>query len=335
MSLNKITNVDSENVAVLHSNPSGSGGSANSFQARIEYMFESISKDVSSSKKENEAINKHMKKIENDLTTGFITIKNEVTKLRKECNSLKKKNAQLTQRLENVNSLFDEIHYFVKFNKIRILNVPYKENENPLNLISVISNKIGFHFDYSKFDGCFRILNRVSNRHPVIILNFIKNSDMREFINLAKSKRDLLKSSMFQDISEDNQTSVLIFEEMGKHSYRLFKRGRDLKKLGKLKHIWYNNGRVLARKEDGSKVVLIKSYTDFMVFDSDNRRARDTSESNEEETDVEVAYDTDKSTLSQQSIVKLDRKRKFKHVKSHRIETFLKPKKPASDAKNE
>lgn len=64
MSLNKITNVDSEKVAVLHLNPSGSGGSANSFQARIEYMFESISKDVSSSKKENEAIKKHMKKIE-------------------------------------------------------------------------------------------------------------------------------------------------------------------------------------------------------------------------------------------------------------------------------
>ncbi|CAH1962501.1 unnamed protein product [Acanthoscelides obtectus] len=89
-------------------------------------------------------------------------------------------------------------------------------------------------------------------------------------------KRSKVLEQMVGDLSKDNQMlrkdvdglkltlnkeeskRIFVDEELTKETYQLFKHSRQLKGVG-YKYVWHREGKILARKNDGSDIIFIRN----------------------------------------------------------------------------
>lgn len=80
----------------------------------------------------------------------------------------------------------------------------------------------------------------------------------RNFLQLRRSKRDIYPGDI--GISQKSRRPIRISEHLTKANQELLYQARSLRGNNKYKYIWSNNGQVLARKEDRSRVIRIRDF---------------------------------------------------------------------------
>lgn len=103
-------------------------------------------------------------------------------------------------------------------------------------------------------------------------------------------------------------------ENLDKLTYNLFKRGRILKKEGKIIHIWHRNGKIFVRNNEGSKTMLIRNEDFCSITGIKNDNGVDSlvsSAVNSELNNLEI------NRLSSKSMLKKSFKKKHKNSRYH------------------
>lgn len=144
----------------------------------------------------------------NILINKLELLTNEILQLRKDFNNmdkkindnfkkhdvdidhLKKENIKLKRKVTSLEQLCNENCQYGRYNGIKLINIPEKEDENVMNIIKEISNSIGFQFEERMVDSCYRI--QTKNLGGPIIIKFIRNLDKLEFLKMKKARKIFL-----------------------------------------------------------------------------------------------------------------------------------------------
>lgn len=100
----------------------------------------------------------------------------------------------------------------------------------------------------------------------------------RNFLQIRRTRRDIYPSDI--GISQKSRRPLRISEHLTKANQELLYQARSLRGNRKFKYIWSNNGQILARKEDRSKVIRIRDFVqlnELLSRPSDNSYDNDTS----------------------------------------------------------
>ncbi|CAG9761287.1 unnamed protein product [Ceutorhynchus assimilis] len=200
----------------------------------------------------------------------------ELREIRKSMDFL---NEMYEEEKKRSNVLVDMVNEISKENNVlkqevnqlkTILNVREQDNiKNNICVSGLIASEDDKDSTATNLSKLFNALNAPVSEAVLSNLNYLntKNSGIKVIVTLpttelkklilearAKKGKLTLRNCGLGEAS----TPIFISEDLTKQTYALFKRAKLLKEHG-YKYIWYRNGNVLARKDDGQPVVAIKN----------------------------------------------------------------------------
>ncbi|XP_055604597.1 uncharacterized protein LOC129752839 [Uranotaenia lowii] len=190
-----------------------------------------------------------------ELRTTTETLMDEQQQLRKE-------NYELRQMLEKNEAETNQIKQEKLLKSFEISNIPVSSDEDLLNIASKICESFGVNLEATDVKEIFRAPSNSSlkSQIPPSIIVKLKSREKKESIMAGKrNSRDLSTRVLGMPNKYPKEYNVYINESMTKRYRYLFKLARDQKRDGKLKYVWFRNGRLLARKTEKSKVKEITS----------------------------------------------------------------------------
>lgn len=200
--------------------------------------------------------------IENSL--AFVTTQNE--ELKKKIELLENKAIEDRKYIAILEDKIEHMQQDSRKSNFEIKNVPTRPNESKsdlLDLVTCLSNTIGCEIQKSDIKDIYRVRgkNESTKNTPIVVetsSTLLKNEvlKMSKAYNI-KHKTKLRAQHLGFRTSED--TPIFINDHLTAKGARLHFLARDLIKHKLYKYCWTAYGKVYLRKNDDSRVILIRS----------------------------------------------------------------------------
>lgn len=196
-----------------------------------------------------------------DKITDFEDLLKTLKDLHKLTEDLRSENKHLKEQVSSLNSKLNSMEQHMKSNIIEIQDIPESKDENLFKVIDCIGSFIGHPLKKEKIDNIIRVPTRVLSKPKHIIVKFLSKLDKDEFMAKAKNKRLQMNNRCLSIDGISNK--FFINEHLTTANKILHKRVRDAAKEHKYKFVWVQNGSILVRKDDRSKIIQISSEVDI------------------------------------------------------------------------
>lgn len=146
-------------------------------------------------------------------------------------------------------------HYFDQLalqNEIEIVALPQTPNENLIKLfLQICSVLLDVQMEKTSIINCFRTPQRY-NDIPNIVIKLKDNATKKAVLKNRKGK-------YFSTISLGILPGKIFYinERLTQYYSNLYKSAKDLKKRGKIKDVWVDGGRILVRKNDVTRILIL------------------------------------------------------------------------------
>lgn len=148
---------------------------------------------------------------------------------------------------------------------LEIRNVPKKSQESREELIQMaisLSKSIHFPLNDRDINDIHRVKSKGAvEKKPTIIVEFRSCNLKIDFLKKVKDfnlKNKTRLQAKHLGFTSNEDTPIFVTEHLTSKGARLFFLARDLKRAQKVKYCWTSMGKVLVRKDDTSKIVLIQ-----------------------------------------------------------------------------
>lgn len=160
---------------------------------------------------------------------------------------------------------------FSRLNNLEISGVPVASGENLHTILNLVCVKVGVSLDERDVDRIHRVRRfdaaansaagqQQPSRHPAIIVRFTRRVCKDRVLAAMRARRVLTSA----DLGLSGPTSNIY---MGDHltpaNKLLLRRARELKTVLGYQYLWIRDGKILMRKSDKSKVILIAKSEDL------------------------------------------------------------------------
>jgi len=180
----------------------------------------------------------------------------EMNHLRTENNKLKIENTRLANDILDIKQKLDTFEQANMGIGIEITGIPKMENENCINTVKQIAEKLNISITITEASR----LNSTNNK-PSIIIAKLETSEMRK--NLIKiNKLQKLNANMLSK-NWNKENKIYINERLTKEKRILYSKTRAAGKERNYKFIWISNADILIRKDENSKITRIRSINDI------------------------------------------------------------------------
>lgn len=177
--------------------------------------------------------------------------------------TLTTENARLTKENEDLKMRMNHAEQYSRMNCVEIRGVPEPRQENIMSTIGAVARAVNFNLEESMVDACHRLQG--DQRHPTeprsIILKFVSRLQKDRFVEARKVRRTL--STRDLDPASSIAKPIYINESLSPYNRVLFGRCREFKKENGIKFLWFKNGKIRMRREEGSKVYIISTVSDL------------------------------------------------------------------------
>lgn len=183
-------------------------------------------------------------------------------KLRQDLDSAKDSISALENELQQRDQL-------ARMNNVEISGIPIATGENLSTLLRAISNKVGYSLDDRDVDGVTRVrrfeassasVESSVSRPPAIIVKFARRLCKDKFLAAVRSRRGLTTADV--DLSGPS-LNVYVSDHLTPRNKQLLKRARQIKAELNYSYLWVRDCKILMRKNERSKVVVIKNDADI------------------------------------------------------------------------
>ncbi|XP_044760272.1 uncharacterized protein LOC123317728 [Coccinella septempunctata] len=185
----------------------------------------------------------------------FESMNSRLQKHDAELKNLRDGNAELRREM---NGLQQQL----KSKNLDIIGVPEKKNENILTIVENIASKLGISDVRNFIEGCYRIHFMPKNdaRSRPIVIDFKSKSYRDAFLRAYKGNKEKIRTS---DIGFDGtEKTIYVNESLSPYYRKLFNTTRQFCRENSYKYCWIQDGRLLVRKDDSSKISHIASEDD-------------------------------------------------------------------------
>lgn len=191
--------------------------------------------------------------------------------------SLEHKSSSHELRIKELEYALEEQTRKSVLNVLEIRNVPHKEKETQtelLNIVNTVFTEISAEVSTSEIQDIRRLPSKTEKKTILVTLNSVilkRKILMSAKAYNTKNKKNKLNSSIVN--SDSPSEPLYVDEHLTPKAKRLYYLGRQLSKSGEFKYCWTSNGRVLLRKEDGSKTVMITEESQIENLKVNNAQA--------------------------------------------------------------
>lgn len=203
-----------------------------------------------------------------DQRQQLLTCLNQQQELQGRVVKLEKENVTLKQKM-------NDLEQYGRKNSIEIHGVPYPKKtsmglqpkENIIEVVHRIGIAIGFKFEPYTIDACHRLRSAKGKagtnpeKPPGIILKFTRRMDKEEFLRIKKTRPQL--STRHVKGYEHVDQPIYIGDSLTQYNRFLLSKAKAFAKNENMKYTWFNNGKILMRKNEGSRVFVIASEEDL------------------------------------------------------------------------
>lgn len=273
-------------------------------------------------KADNQGLSNNISGLKSEIKSDINSLRNDLKILNVKNATLNKKHSLFERKISYLNTLMIEYEQASYANKIRLSNIPFSETEDIFSLIKIIGEFIGCTVVESDIDFSYRLKLKRLMPLPPIIIKFVRKEMKNKFFSLFWAKKESINTNLFFATKLDNPKKIYISEDMGRETYKLFRRGRELQRRGVIRFIWTRQGKIFIKKEEDSQPMLIRNGNDFVQF------GYDIATDLEECSSFATGDETETDEVLTHQIGKPSKKRKFKRSQSCKISEFLKPSLP-------
>ncbi|KAG8293420.1 polycystic kidney disease protein 1-like [Homalodisca vitripennis] len=169
---------------------------------------------------------------------------------------LKVEISQLQRELEQVKQELCDVQQYSRKNTVDIQGVPENKSENVFEVVKAVAKVLRFDLKPEMIDAVHRLAGGSGASRPRgIILKFVRRGDCDELLRVAKVKRGFPASEL--DFSSENK--VFVNPSLSKAFRELLYHAKCAAREGRVRFVWYSNGKVLVRKRDGQPAIHITS----------------------------------------------------------------------------
>lgn len=198
-----------------------------------------------------------------DKISDFEVIVNKLSDKIATIEKLTKENNDLKITVKNLTSRLDIVEQQLRVNNVEIQGVPEKNNENIIDLVKFIGEKIEYSLDCSDIDSAYRgTVPQNSKKIKPIIIKFSNKHKRDSFLSaskLARSKSQNNGGIILENIGQN----IYINEHLTIHSKILLYKTKEMAKNSSYKYVWVRNGTIFTRKDDKSKILRISLEDDI------------------------------------------------------------------------
>lgn len=191
------------------------------------------------------------KKID-EVSKQLIDLCNDVSSIRQENLNLKKQVVELSMKVNTMEQS-------MKDNIMEINGVPYKKEENVMDILRKMSEAIAFDFDNNMVDNCFRYKN--VNNNGNIVVRFVRKLDMELFMQKRRVKRNL--NSRDLGLMDGEASAIYCNYSLTQEKRKILNAAKAVKREMQFTFLWVKSGRIFMRKNPGDSVVIIDSLEDL------------------------------------------------------------------------
>jgi hypothetical protein len=202
----------------------------------------------------------------NNMLGRFEVMENRINKLEKENANLKSHwNKQKSEKAKSgqsdlnnnviVSGVPNRIENIAEtFNKIAngVIN-DYDVGSNVVSIERLFTPKLDENEDSA---GNKKALDKIP-----IVVKFSSESSKAKFMESVKINKGVY-TAIECGVSNDD-SKIFIKDQISSYNMQLLKETKKLKVDGKVKFVWFQNGNVLVRQDETSKIIKIKSQEDF------------------------------------------------------------------------
>jgi len=198
----------------------------------------SMSDELQDVKKENEDLKKKISELENKMEGNDEKVLQFV---------------QLEKRIEEMKLSQCEKEQYDRNKNIEINGLEENPKENLHDVMKKMADAYGIQ-DYRTdvVEKMHRIPSKNKEKVSSIIVQFKRREDRDKWI--SAKKRTVTNDQILQN---SNGKRIFVNENMTPHFRQLFWKAKNFAKENKYKYVWFKNGKVLMRKEESDKAVMV------------------------------------------------------------------------------
>lgn len=187
----------------------------------------------------------------------FLSLRDEIKQLLKENSTLKDENEKLTQKIE-------ELEQYQRMNNLEIKGIPKTDKtDDVMKMVEKVGEALEESIQESDIDTCHWVPTPKPDVHNIVV-RFVHRRKRDEL--LAKARKKWLTC---KDLGLESKNSVYVNEHLTQKNKKLLAAARKKKSEVNWQFVWTSKGRVLARKNETSRVIRIASQNDLEKMTSE------------------------------------------------------------------
>ena len=194
-----------------------------------------------------------------ELSSKIDNVVKQVTDFTTEISAMKQENLNLKKQVTELMTKVNNLEQETKQNTLEIRGVPYKNDENLMDLLKQMGNAVNFDFNVNMIDKCFRY--KVNNQPGGIVVRFVRKIDLDKLLELRKKKKNF--NSRDIGFMEGNATVIYFNESLTQARRKLLNAAKVVKREKHYTFLWVRNGRIFMRKNEGDPAVEIRAEEDL------------------------------------------------------------------------
>lgn len=257
ISLNSINNkkqTEKDQNNVDHNKSKYSTENKNSTDLKLDNITESLKKIYESIDETKKVLFDKIKEVEDNLKKSLIELKNE--------------NVILKNEIIVLNDRVDNLEQSALNNSVDIIGFPFIKDSNVLQsaVLNLFCDSMNVEIKSENIVSCYqKKMSKEIDSKSIVCVKF--NSSLKKDI-VMRAKKILKNKSIVFNGDSDEQTNVecYINNSMTAKKRHIFNVANKMKKQHKVKYLWFRNGRILMRFEDGSEIKVINDLMDLEQF---------------------------------------------------------------------
>lgn len=184
---------------------------------------------------------------------------------------IKMKNEAMQETMRLMESRINQLEQNARANNVEIQCLPEKSDENLLSIVSKIGDAIKCKLNDEQIVKCTRIakMHPESNRPRSVVVQFSSTRIRDKFLaaNIEFNKSQPLDKLNTSHLGlEGKKWPIYVVEHLSPANKALCAATRSKAKDKGYAHVWVRGGRILVRKTDSSKYIVIKNHNSLNLI---------------------------------------------------------------------
>ncbi|KAF6201118.1 hypothetical protein GE061_005565 [Apolygus lucorum] len=201
---------------------------------------------------------KELKNSVNFMSDQFDVFSEKVMTLESTIADLSKENTELKSVVTELQYKVDILEQNSRKTNIELNCVPETKNENCIEIVKAASNVLSV--DCGEIQTAFRVGVQRRDRPRKILALFESSEAADALIKAAKTDKNITANQLYKGWPNDR---VYINENLTSYRADLLRRAKVKAKENGYKYVWLKNFIVHVRKDDGERVLTIKTIADL------------------------------------------------------------------------